>query len=50
MIKTNSILIQVWDTGVGFKCVQTLSGHDGLILTLCPFEYVSLDAHCLNLL
>ena len=31
------LVLQVWDTGTGFKCVQTLLGHDGLILALCSY-------------
>jgi E3 ubiquitin-protein ligase TRAF7 len=29
--------IKVWDTGIGFKCIKTLSGHDGIVLALRQF-------------
>ena len=31
-------LSQIWDMGDQFKCLRTLTGHDGIVLALCLYK------------
>ena len=37
--------VQVWDT-TSFKCMNTLTGHDGIVLALCALKWVCYVPTC----